>query len=43
MQERNAMKARALYSAIDESGLYHNPVARDSRSRMNVTFFPAQA
>ena len=39
MQERNAMKARALYSAIDGSGLYHNPVAHDSRSRMNVTFF----
>jgi phosphoserine aminotransferase len=38
MQERNHIKARTLYAAIDASALYQNPVAPDSRSRMNVTF-----
>jgi phosphoserine aminotransferase len=38
IEERNALKSRALYTAIDESALYKNPVAHDSRSRMNVTF-----
>jgi phosphoserine aminotransferase len=28
----------ALYAAIDESSFYRNKVARDARSRMNVTF-----
>jgi phosphoserine aminotransferase len=36
--ERNRIKAETLYAAIDASHLYKNPVARDSRSRMNVTF-----
>jgi phosphoserine aminotransferase len=36
--ERNRVKAQTLYAAIDESRLYQNRVARDSRSRMNVTF-----
>jgi phosphoserine aminotransferase len=36
--ERNRIKAETLYAAIDASHLYENPVARDSRSRMNVTF-----
>lgn len=35
---RNHAKAQLLYAAIDASGLYRNPVARDARSRMNVTF-----
>jgi phosphoserine aminotransferase len=36
--ERNKRKAAALYAAIDESRLYENSVAKDSRSWMNVTF-----
>jgi len=38
LAERNKLKAQALYAAIDASEFYSNPVARDSRSRMNVTF-----
>jgi phosphoserine aminotransferase len=38
MGERNRVKADALYGAIDASAFYRNPVAKDSRSRMNVTF-----
>ena len=36
--ERNRLKAQTLYAAIDASRLYKNSVAKDSRSRMNVTF-----
>jgi phosphoserine aminotransferase len=36
--ERNRIKAQTLYSAIDASRLYGNPVAPDARSRMNATF-----
>ncbi len=36
--ERNSVKARTLYSAVDSSALYRNAVAKDSRSWMNVTF-----
>jgi phosphoserine aminotransferase len=36
--ERNRIKAGTLYAAIDASPFYANPVARDARSRMNVTF-----
>lgn len=35
---RNRIKADALYAAIDASQLYRNSVAKDARSRMNVTF-----
>ncbi len=38
MERRNRAKAAALYSAIDGSGFYSNPVARDCRSWMNVPF-----
>lgn len=38
MGERNRAKANALYAAIDRSGFYHNPVARNCRSWMNVPF-----
>jgi phosphoserine aminotransferase len=38
MGERNRRKAEMLYAAIDASDLYRNPVARDARSTMNVTF-----
>jgi phosphoserine aminotransferase len=36
--ERNRVKAETLYAAIDASDLYKSPVAKDSRSWMNVTF-----
>jgi phosphoserine aminotransferase len=36
--ERNRLKAETLYAAIDASNLYRSPVAKDSRSWMNVTF-----
>ena len=36
--ERNQAKAEALYGYIDRSGWYMNPIARDSRSWMNVPF-----
>ena len=36
--ERNRIKAQTMYAAIDGSRLYENSVARDARSRMNVTF-----
>jgi phosphoserine aminotransferase len=36
--ERNRIKAQTLYAAIDASHLYKNPVAKDARSWMNVTF-----
>ena len=36
--ERNRAKARLLYEAIDTSGFYANPVARNCRSWMNVPF-----
>ncbi len=39
MEVQNISKARALYQAIDSSGLYSNPVAAHCRSRMNVPFF----
>lgn len=39
IEERNRRKAELLYTLIDESGFYSNPVSADSRSRMNVPFF----
>lgn len=36
--ERNRVKAERLYAAIDGSGFYKNPVARECRSWMNVPF-----
>lgn len=38
MGERNRAKAEKLYRAIDESGFYRNPVAKNCRSWMNVPF-----
>jgi phosphoserine aminotransferase len=38
MGTRNRAKAQALYAAIDASGFYRNPVARECRSWMNVPF-----
>jgi phosphoserine aminotransferase len=36
--ERNQRKALMLYAFIDASRIYKNSVAKDARSRMNVTF-----
>ncbi|HYL03445.1 MAG TPA: 3-phosphoserine/phosphohydroxythreonine transaminase [Steroidobacteraceae bacterium] len=38
MARRNRAKAQLLYGAIDGSGFYSNPVARECRSWMNVPF-----
>jgi phosphoserine aminotransferase len=38
MERHNRAKADKLYAAIDGSGFYRNPVARDARSWMNVPF-----
>ena len=43
MATRNARKAAKLYSAIDTSDFYANPVATANRSRMNVPFTLADA
>ncbi|MEO1575837.1 MAG: 3-phosphoserine/phosphohydroxythreonine transaminase, partial [Pseudomonadota bacterium] len=43
MARRNAEKSRALYSAIDGSALYSNPIHPPHRSRMNVPFLLADA
>ena len=39
IEARNIEKAALLYQAIDNSGLYFNPVEPSCRSRMNVPFF----
>ncbi|MBT9098975.1 3-phosphoserine/phosphohydroxythreonine transaminase [Methylovulum psychrotolerans] len=41
IEQRNIAKAAKLYQAIDQSALYHNPVAIPYRSRMNVPFILA--
>lgn len=38
MEAINRRKAGKLYSYIDNSGFYRNPVAKDARSLMNVPF-----
>ena len=38
MAETNRAKAQRLYAAIDQSGFYRNPVAKECRSWMNVPF-----
>lgn len=38
MGERNRAKAEKLYAAIESSGYYRNPVAKEARSWMNVPF-----
>lgn len=43
MAEVNERKAGKLYAAIDDSGFYSNPVAKDCRSRMNVPFILADS
>jgi len=43
MAKRNRAKAQLLYGYIDASGWYTNPIAKDARSWMNVTFRLADA
>ena len=38
IEARNTRKANKLYAAIDRTGFYRGHAAKDSRSRMNVTF-----
>ena len=38
MEQRNIRKADKLYAEIDRTGFYRGHAAKDSRSRMNVTF-----
>lgn len=38
MEKRNIAKSSLLYSAIDASGLYINPIDKSCRSRMNIPF-----
>jgi phosphoserine aminotransferase len=39
MEQRNIAKAALLYDYLDSTDFYHNNVAQDSRSRMNVPFY----
>jgi phosphoserine aminotransferase len=43
MGQRNRAKAQLLYGAIERSGFYHNPVAPNCRSWMNVPFTLAKS
>jgi len=38
IEQKNAQKARLLYDLLDSSAFFHNPVAKEDRSRMNVPF-----
>ena len=38
MKERNEKKAKLLYDFLDQSKLFKNPVRKEDRSMMNVTF-----
>ena len=41
MEMRAVQKSGKLYHFIDNSDFYHNPVAKDCRSRMNIPFILA--
>jgi phosphoserine aminotransferase len=38
IEKKNIEKARLLYDYLDRSEFFHNPVAKEDRSRMNVPF-----
>ena len=38
LEQKNIEKARLLYDYLDQSKFFHNPVAKEDRSRMNVPF-----
>ena len=38
IEKTNTQKAKLLYDCLDASAFFHNPVAKEDRSRMNVPF-----
>ncbi len=38
IEQKNIQKAKLLYDVLDTSKFFHNPVAKEDRSRMNVPF-----
>src|SRR5688572_4471505 len=38
IEQKNIQKAKLLYDVLDASRFFHNPVAKEDRSRMNVPF-----
>ena len=38
IEQKNMQKAKLLYDYLDQSAFFHNPVAKEDRSRMNVPF-----
>jgi phosphoserine aminotransferase len=38
IEQNNIQKAKLLYDLLDTSQFFHNPVAKEDRSRMNVPF-----
>ena len=38
IEQKNIQKAKLLYDVLDASKFFHNPVAKEDRSRMNVPF-----
>jgi len=38
IEQKNIQKAKLLYDVLDASQFFHNPVAKEDRSRMNVPF-----
>jgi phosphoserine aminotransferase len=38
IERKNVEKAKLLYDYLDSSEFFHNPVAQEDRSRMNVPF-----
>lgn len=38
VEKRNAQKAALLYDYLDQTAFYHNTIAKENRSVMNVTF-----
>ena len=38
IEKKNIEKAKLLYDYLDQSKFFHNPVAKEDRSRMNVPF-----
>ncbi|HVJ13236.1 MAG TPA: 3-phosphoserine/phosphohydroxythreonine transaminase, partial [Burkholderiales bacterium] len=38
IEQKNIQKAKLLYDLLDASHFFHNPVAKEDRSRMNVPF-----
>ena len=38
IEQKNIQKAKLLYDYLDSSAFFHNPVASEDRSRMNVPF-----